>query len=442
MITVKTGLICVGLKGERNDLGGQFHEAAKRAFKDMGIEIVNPDSTFTLTGEDVKKQTEECLASGAQSIVYLAGTWLLACHVVDAVREIKVPFGIWGIPEAASFSSVGANVLHGTLDEMGISHWLFYGMPDDRDVLGHIESFAKAAAIKSMLACTRMGVLGGRAISAYPTAADPTQIKKIFGTEVEHIDQMVLLKKAENIAEEKCKALVSRIRERYGSADVDEETLKKCASIYYALKEIIEEYSLNMVTVKCIGEFMDSYCSCCIALSMLNDEGYICGCQCNLNALLSGYILSALSNEPHFFGDVNMVDIKEGVARMIHCGSAPGKLAESYKDIDIVEQYEYMGAGRGACTLFCLKEGDVTFGTLGRKNGEYVMNIASGKAFKKPKDELKAVRTWVQAFIKLQCDPLEFYKNLRCNHSVFGYGSHEETLVILCEMLGIQAITY
>ena len=39
-----------------------------------------------------------------------------------------------------------------------------------------------------------------------------------------------------------------------GSVDVPEETLKKCASIYYALKEIIEEYSLHMVTVKCIGE--------------------------------------------------------------------------------------------------------------------------------------------------------------------------------------------
>ena len=107
-----------------------------------------------------------------------------------------------------------------------------------------------------------------------------------------------------------------------------------------------------------------------------------------------------------------------------------------------VEQYEYMGAGRGACTLFCLKEGDVTFGTLGRKNGEYVMNIAKGRAFKKPKEDLKTVRTWVQAFIKLQCEPMEFYKNLRCNHSVFGYGDHEEALAIVCEMLGIQAITY
>ena len=439
---VKTGLVCVGLEGERNDLGRQFHETALRELAEIGIEVVNPDSSLTLTGEEVRGQTETCLALGAQSMVYLAGTWLLASHVVDAVRELNVPFGIWGIPEAASFSSVGANVLHGTLDEMGIRHWLFYGMPDERDVLRQIRNFAKAASVKRRLGAARMGVLGGRAISAYPTTADPIQIKKIFGTEVEHIDQMVLLQKAKNVAEDKCAVLVKQIRERYGSVDVPEKTLIKCASVYYALKEIIEEYSLDMVTVKCIGEFMDSYCSCCVALSMLNDEGYHCGCQCNLNALLSGYILTSLSGEPHFFGDVNMVDTKEGVARMIHCGSGPGKLAEDYEDIDIVEQYEYMGAGRGACTLFCCKEGDVTFGTLGRRNGEYVMNIASGSTFKKPKEELEAVRTWVQAFIRLQCDPMEFYRNLRCNHSVFGYGCHEEALMMLCEMLGIEAITY
>ena len=46
MLRIKTGLVCVGLEGERNDLGREFHEKAKRAFRDIGIEIVNPDSTF------------------------------------------------------------------------------------------------------------------------------------------------------------------------------------------------------------------------------------------------------------------------------------------------------------------------------------------------------------------------------------------------------------
>lgn len=435
---IKLGLICVGLDGERNDLGQQFYETAKAMLEDRGLDIVNKDSTFTLTGKDVQEQTRLCTERGAKSIVYMTGTWILAQHVVDAVKDLTLPFGIWGIPEAASFSSVGANVLHGTFDEMGIRHQLFYGMPEEESVLKEICDFAQAAAIREKLRGARLGLLGGRAISAYPTTADPIQIKRVFGVEVDHIDQMVLLQKAQAASGEECGRIAAGIKEKYGSVKVPEETLRKTAAIYLALKEIIAQYGLDMVSVKCIGEFMDSYSSCCLALSMLNDEGYICGCQCNINAMISGYILSNLSGTPHFFGDVNMVDRKEAVARMINCGSVPGKLAENSQEIQIVEQYEYMGTGRGACTYFCCKEGPVTFGTLGRKNGDYVMHIASGTAFKKPLSELESVRTWAQAFIRLNCDPMEFYQNLRCNHSVFTYGNYEDVLRKLCALLEIQ----
>ena len=37
-----------------------------------------------------------------------------------------------------------------------------------------------------------------RTICAYPTT-DPNQIKALFGTEVEHIDQLVLLEKAKQV---------------------------------------------------------------------------------------------------------------------------------------------------------------------------------------------------------------------------------------------------
>ena len=74
--------------------------------------------------------------------------------------------------------------------------------------LDEVSDFARAAFIKSRLAKTRLGILGGRAISAYPTTADPIQIKKIFGVEVEHIDQMILLQKAEKMSSEECSRIL------------------------------------------------------------------------------------------------------------------------------------------------------------------------------------------------------------------------------------------
>ena len=137
---------------------------------------------------------------------------------------------------------------------------------------------------------------------------------------------------------------------------------------------------------------------------------------------------------------VNTVIKKEGVARLINCGSIPGRLAQSMEDVKIVNQYEYMGKGRGACTFFCCKEGDVTFGTLGRIHGRYVMSIAEGQAFQEPMEKLAEVRTWAQGFVRLNCDPMKFYENLRSNHCAACYGKCMPELIEFCRIAGIEYI--
>ncbi len=441
MPPVKVGLVCVGLEGERNDLAARFRERAVSELKAKGIGIVNEDAPCTLTHEEVKEQSIQSERDGADAILYLIGTWILANHVIDAIARIQIPFAIWGIPEPASFSSVGANVVHGSLGEMGIKHRLFYGQPDDGQTLEGIVNFARAAAVKKRLRSCRLGMIGGRTISAYPTMADAIQIKQMFGIEVEHIDQLVLLEKAKAVTTERCDKKIAELSQRVGSIEVPEDMLRRAVSVYFALKEMIAEYELDMVTVKCIGEFMDRYSSCCIALAMLNDEGILCTCQCNLNATISAYILSRLSEMPVFFGDINVVVKETKTARLINCGSIPIKLAQAKEDVKIVPQYEYMGAGRGACTFFCCKSGAVTFGTLGRVKKKYVMNIATGSAFLERKETLKDVRTWAQGFVHLDCDPMVFYENLRCNHSVMCYGNEEAALLELCALYDIQPET-
>ncbi|MBQ9942045.1 MAG: hypothetical protein IJP03_03450 [Christensenellaceae bacterium] len=436
---VKIGLICVSLQGERTDLAQDFLRRARETISQTEIELFCADEV-TLDGQQVKDQQKAIEAAGADAIIYMCGTWLLSTHIVDAAKETKLPIAVWGLPEPISFSSVGCNAVHGTLDEMGIAHKLLHGMPEDEKVKREICAFAKAAWVRRKLACARMGIIGGRAICAYPTAADPNQVKAVFGTEVEHIDQLLVLEKARGVPDEKAKKWMEETLPRYGKVEAKEETLLKSAKIYFALKEIAEEHELNMLSIKCIGEFLDAYASCCLPLSVLNDEGLTVQCQCNINALLSGYIMNLLSGGPSYFGDINTVDEREGIARLINCGSIPGKLAQSHKDIHVVEQYDYMGLGGGACTLFCMKEGRVTFGTLGRVEGQYVMSIAGGEAFVQPKEVLTPVRSWAQGFVKLDCDPVVFYRNIRCNHSVVAYGDYREELKEICRQSGIFAL--
>ena len=231
MMELKIGLVCIGQDGERNDLAEQFRAEAAAELAKRNVTVVNAEDGYTLTGRDVREQTEKSVARGADAVIYLIGVWCLASHVVDAVRELKVPFAVWGVPEPASFSSVGANVVHGALGEMDIAHKLLYGMPNDARVYDDLIAFAKAAALKTKLARLRIGMIGGRAISAYPTAMDPNLIKKVFGAEVEHIDQLVLLEKARRVPMETCDAKIAEMRGKYHSVDVPEDMLRRAAQM-------------------------------------------------------------------------------------------------------------------------------------------------------------------------------------------------------------------
>ena len=107
------------------------------------------------------------------------------------------------------------------------------------------------------------------------------------------------------------------------------------------------------------------------------------------------------------------------------------------EDVKIVNQYEYMGRA-AVLSIFLLQGRDVTFGTLGRIHGRYVMSIAEGQAFQEPMEKLaEEVRTWAQGFVRLNCDPMKFYENLRSNHCAACYGKCMPELIEFCRIAGV-----
>lgn len=431
---LKIGLICVGQEGERLDLAARFRTEAQAALEMVGIEIVNCDDEYTITRQEVMEQTSFAKEKDACAVIYLIGTWILANHVTDAALETNLPIAVWGISEAASFSSVGANVVHGTFEEIGIRHRLFHGMPSDKEVIERIRVFLTAAHAVKELKYARLGLMGGRCINAYPTSADINQVKQIFGVEVEHIDQMLLLERAENADERKIVEICDYFKETC-QIEVTDEELKKAAGAAAALEEIWMEYDLKLCSVKCLGEFINSYTCCCLAVAWMNHRGFVCACQCNINAILSMFIMKQMGGEDVYFGDVNTVS-KNGVVSLINCGSIPISMAGKERP-RLVRQYEYMGKGRGVCTLFCCREGRITFATLGRRKGAYHMNLAVGTVMERPISELLRVRKWAQGFVELDGNGDVFYENILSNHSTACYGELTEEIKEFCALKGI-----
>ncbi|MDI6871129.1 MAG: hypothetical protein QME79_07200 [Bacillota bacterium] len=436
----RTGLITVSLEGERLDLAEKFDRTARHQLARFGLEVLG-DGIPKTHGREVLAAVESVRRDGAESIVYLMGTWVSAPDVVTAVQLAGMPTAVWGVPEGASFSSVGANVVHGALEELGLKHKLVYGLPDDEETLRELVCFLRAARVKHALNGALLGLIGGRSLGMYPSTTDPLQVKRVFGLEIEHVDQLLLVETARGLDEEKVTQAYEEFKGAYGQINVPMEIMSKSLRMYFALKQLVSERQFDFVALKCLEEVINTYVSCCLPIALANDEGLITACQSDINAAIAMQIMHLLTGSAPMFADVNVVDKDTGVARLVNCGTMPTVLATSKKDVEWNCQYEYMGKARGACPTFCCRAGHVTFAALSRIKGDYVMQIASGEAFEQPKSVLAEVRdVWPQAFVKLHGDPLDFYRNLRSNHMVAAYGDVTNELIDFCALSDIRPI--
>ncbi|MBA7624953.1 hypothetical protein ES703_32373 [subsurface metagenome] len=436
----KVGLITLSLPRERRDLAENFHLAAINSLKKAGLDVV-PHKDISLSTEETVSAARELRDNGVDCLIYLIGTWVYPPMIVTATQEVRMPFVLWAMADPQSFSLVGGGIVHGSLDEIGIKHKFVYGLPDDQEALKSIVSYARAAMVVNKLKGSNFGLIGGRSMGMYTAMVDMAQVKRIFGVEIEHVDQYQLWLLATQISDEKAREFYEKIKKEYGRIEPPDEIMMKSIKLYMALKKIVHEKKFDFIGVKCQPEMIDNYVSCCLGISLLNDDGIVTACEADINAALTMQIMHILADGPVLFADVNHIDMEQRVLRLVNCGAAATTLARDKKDVDWGLQYEYMGKKRGATTVFCCRKGKVTLARLSRVGGAYVMQIASGESFEQSKEKFKEARgKWPHAFIKLDGDPKEFLQNIRSNHLHMAYGNFKSELLDFCEILGIKPI--
>lgn len=439
--TKKVGLVTLSLERERVDLARDFHERGARRLRDAGFEVMTRDDLVFTTDRCISVSADLC-ARGAHCIIIQLGTWVFTPTVVDTVRAIDIPFGIWAEDNPQSFSLTAGGIVHGSLDEMGLKHRFFYGSPESRHLMSEISSFINAASAVRRLRGRRLCMIGGRVMGMYTTMADIVQLKEIFGVEVEHMDAVRLYLAAENAPREEVTRTRKWIGETLGAVHVPEEMLEKSIRLYLAMRDALKQEEYTIAAVKCQDEMINNYASSCLAVSLLNDQGVTVSCETDLNAALTMDILHSLSGGIALFGDVNHLDLDNKILRVVNCGSMPTLMASSRKAVDLGRQYEYMGKAGGATTVLSVKESPVTLARLSRIKGRFVMLAAEGAAQEVDKSRLKEARElWPQAFIKLSGDMNKLVQNTRSNHMHLCFGEVLRDLKEFCTMKDIEFIT-
>lgn len=458
MITPVAGFIVYGVHkdGLKDPMGAPFIDdevvaKSKKALIDAGVTLVEHDIVVASKAEAraaLKKMKDD---ERVDCVVLFSGTWVWAAHMVAAIRDFAMTGKgvlIWTHPGSQGWRPVGGLVLHGALMEIGIEHKFVYGAADDPQEIAKIVSFCQAAHLKQSLNMSTIGAFGGRGMGQTCGAADPSQWMKTFGIDIDSRDTTDLIRTAQNVPVDKIKALEPRIKQLFGALPDMNVVNERSIRLYLAIKEIVEREGWDFYTIQSFPGLGDDYCATCFAQSMMLEDGWGTSTLGDFNTALTVLLLTKLSKERVYYGDLQHIDKSNNEIKIIGDGACPPSLAGKLGPAGFAEHgIPTEGEAGGLSVKLVCKVGEGVLARLGRVDGWFQMVITRATIFEPPADQLEkrqlecGIPFWPHGFVTAHCDIDELLQHWTNEYACLGYGDHlYGALVDFCEQTGIEPI--
>lgn len=458
MISPTAGFIVYGTHkdGLNDPMGTPFIdesivEKSKNGLKKAGIQLVEHDVVLATKEESAAALKKMKIDDKVDCIVLFSGTWVWAAHLIAAVRDFAATGKgvlIWTHPGSQGWRPVGGLVVHGALLEVGIPHKFVYGGADDPAEIERIVSYCKACHLKNFLNMSTVGTFGGRGMGVTCGVADPSQWMRMFGVDIDSRDTTELIKRAQNISTSKIKALEPRLKALFGSLPEDNLVNERSIRLYLAIKEIVEEEKFDFYTIQSFPGLGDDYAATCFAQGMMLEDGYGCSTLGDFNTALTVLLLTKLSKDRVYYGDLQHIDKQNNEIKIIGDGAIPPSIAgdlgpAGFSEHGIPTEGE---AGGLSINLIC-KVGEGVLARLGRINGNFEMVITRCSIFEPPADQIEARRNecgipfWPHGFVTAHCDIDKLLEHWTNEYACLAYGQElYPALIDFCEVMGIKAI--
>jgi len=421
----------------------------------MGDEII-------WTSQLARAQAEKVSVQNIDGTIFNFSTWSFPNLAVIAAQSGKGPHLMLSNLNPQYPGLVAMLASAGALDQLGLFNERIWGDISKKKIKKKVLTFCRAAHAVNTLKGQTFGLFGGRSFGMNTATADPLQWQKIFGVDVEHIDQLEIIRGASQVSHNKVETAFKWLTKNVGRILYDnnrltKEKLKFQIRCYEATKAIIKEKNLNFVGIKCHTELSDYYVTQCLSQAFLNDpydwdgehNPVVCACEADMDGGLTMQILNLLSQKPVLFMDFRHYDEKENVFVFCNCGSHATWYAarsndprENLKKVIFYPSVPFFPGG-GAHVQYVASEGEVTLARLSRKDGKYWMAIALGRFIEYPREKCEETsRQWPHAFVKLNSDPNQLISEFSSNHVHAVSGNFVNELVQVCRILRIKPVVF
>jgi L-fucose isomerase-like protein len=458
MVEPRVGFIVYGVHkdGLKDPMGQPFIddkivEQAKKALTSAGLTLVTHDIVIASKEEAINALRRMKHDEKIDAVILFSGTWVWAAHLVGAIRDYASSGKgvlLWTHPGSQGWRPVGGLVMHGGLLEIGVPHKLVYGAADDPNTVIEISSYAKAAHLKNWLNLSTFGAFGGRGMGQTCGVADPSQWMRVFGIDIDSRDTTELIRAADAITQSEIAALTPRLKELFDKAPDSNVVNERSIRLYLALKKVVEKNEFDFYTIQSFPGLGDTYSATCFAQSMMLEDGHGTSTLGDFNTGLTVLLLTMLSKERVYYGDLQHIDVQKKEIKIIGDGACPPSLAGKLGPAGFAEHgIPTEGEAGGLSVKLVCKVGEGVLARLGRVNGEFQMVITRASVFEPPKDKLPArldecgIPFWPHGFVTAHADMNRLLQHWTNEYACLGYGDDlYPTLVNFCELTGIKAI--
>lgn len=473
---IRVGVLTFG--DGRDFLQGSLAEVNAR-FLDQLVKRLEADGFEVVTGTEVLWQNDIAVREGRRlaaenvdCVIFNFSVWAWPQYARVAAQFVPQPILMYSDVNPEFPGLVGMLANAGSLDQVGIPFYKTFGDISTDEVLGRVRSRILAISAANRLRGQTYGLFGGRPLGIDTAVADPALWMEKFGIDVDHVDQMELVRRADlelassntrvQDAFDYLKKTVRKIHwtEPDAKMRLTEELLRRQLAMYYAALDLCREFKYDFCGIKGQRELTEHYATADVAEAFLNDpygpdgkpkEMIVCSTEADMDAALTMQIFKLMANTPALFADIRHYHADLGVWDLCNSGEHATYFAgKSFDPAVNLARTEFRPEGfyfpaGGASVYHIARPGRFTFARLTRSGGpgKYRMAIVPGElvTFGDEKDEQLAVGVqdnWPHAFAKLDCSPETFINGFHCNHIHGVYGDWVEELKTFCEIKNIE----
>ncbi len=218
-----------------------------------------------------------------------------------------------------------------------------------------IDTLAKVTRAKRSIDGQKLGIIGEPSDWLIASQPDKKAVKDKLGIEFIDIDIRELIDLAKesshNPFTEYASSIVAGLRS--DAPEAVRKYVEGAVEIYSALRSMVARYGLSGLTLRCF-DLLDALGNTgCLALALLNSEGFPSACEGDVPALLSMVIGKALTGQSGFQANPSQIDPSTGRMLLAHC-TVPFNMLERYS------YNTHFESGIGVAIHGELAKGDVT----------------------------------------------------------------------------------